>query len=103
MNAIDKRRGDDIRLEERAHLSLSSRADHNKLEYLKQMFLQYLSCRDGEVKVHIETAIENMFHFNANERGSIEERRRESTQDTLSAISNYFATSSSTTHNTNIK
>lgn len=68
----------------------------SKIQYVRQMILQYLSCKDSEVKLHIESALMTIFRFNDNERKSVEERKLEESADTLSSITNFlggFATS----------
>jgi hypothetical protein len=71
--------------------------DSSKLEYVKQMVFQYLVCKDSEVKQHLETALEAMFRFSDKEKASIEARRKESSQDTIAAISNFLMSPSTKT------
>lgn len=62
----------------------------SKVKYLRQMIFQYLSCRDVEVKLHIEGALMAIFRFNDQERYLIDERKREESQDTLVSITNFL-------------
>lgn len=62
----------------------------SKVKYIRQMVFQYLSCREPEVKLHIESALMAMFRFNDQERISIEERKKEESQDTLTSITNFL-------------
>ena len=55
--------------------STSNLLTERKQAYIRQMVLQYLSCRDPEVKVNIESALVAMFRFNDAERRAIGERR----------------------------
>lgn len=64
----------------------------SKIMYIRQMFLQYLSCRDEVVRPHIQSALIAMFRFNEQERGSIEEATKVEAplEETLTAISSFF-------------
>ena len=64
----------------------------SKIMYIRQMFLQYLSCRDEVVRPHIQAALIAMFRFNEQERLSIEEASKEEAplEETLTAISSFF-------------
>lgn len=88
MNAIERRRVDLASSAEEA-VGPSS-LDNSKLEYVKRMMFQYLTCREEEVKAHMETAMESIFRFNEKERKAIEERRRLASQDTLSSITSFL-------------
>ena len=48
----------------------------SKHQYIRHMLLQYLSCREPEVKQHIEHALLAMFRFSEAERALIEERKK---------------------------
>lgn len=62
----------------------------SKIQYVRAMVLQYLSCREPEVKLHIESALVALFRLSAAERQTIEDRRREESQDSLSSITSFF-------------
>lgn len=72
-----------------------------KLEYIKNLILQYLCCKDAVVRNHMEMAIVQMFRFSEDERQAIEERKRgeENYEEALLAsitsfVSSAFFTSS---------
>ena len=48
----------------------------SKLQYIRHMLLQYLSCKEPEVKLHIENALLAIFRFGEAERALIEERKK---------------------------
>ena len=79
MNSVDRRReehaGSKVFSEE-VVLSSSSVMDSSKFEYIKNMVFQYLICKDEEIRVNLEIAIESVFRFTEPQRRSIEERRR---------------------------
>jgi len=62
----------------------------SKLQYVRQMVCQYLSCRDSVVKVHIESALIAMFRFNEQERIGIELRQKEEAQDLTTSITSFL-------------
>lgn len=70
----------------------------SKIEYMRQTVLQYLICKDMEVKEHIEHALMTLFRFNEAEKAAIDARKKDDetdaltaiTSDTLSSISSYF-------------
>lgn len=62
----------------------------SKLLYLKQMVFQYLSCRNLEVKTHMEKALIAMLRFNDLERGAIDEARKAEDVDTLTSITTFL-------------
>lgn len=68
----------------------------SKLQYVRQMVCQYLSCRDSVVKVHIESALIAMFRFNEQERLGIELRQKEETQDLTTSITTFLGSFSVT-------
>ena len=68
----------------------------SKLQYVRQMVCQYLSCRDSVVKVHIESALIAMFRFNEQERLGIELRQKEEQQDLTTSISSFLGSFSVT-------
>lgn len=49
----------------------------NKLQYVRNLILQYLSCKDPIVREHMEQAIMAIFRFNEGEREGISERKKE--------------------------
>jgi len=67
----------------------------SKIQYVRHMIFQYLSCRDPEVKVHIETALMAIFRMTNAEREVIETIRKEETQDALTSIADFFGSLSS--------
>ena len=67
-----------------------SKMSESKMQYIKQMVLQYLSCRDGVVRPHIEAALVAMLRFSEEERAAIELRRRDEAQDAISSIGSYL-------------
>jgi hypothetical protein len=62
----------------------------SKVKYIRTMVLQYLSCKDCEVKLHIESALMAIFRFSDLERASIEDRKKDESQDTLTSITNFL-------------
>jgi hypothetical protein len=67
----------------------------NKIAYLRQMVIRYLSCKDPVVRPHIESALVAMLRVSPEERTSIEERQKDETGDanssySLSSISNFL-------------
>lgn len=62
----------------------------SKVQYVRQMVFQYLSCREVEVKLHIEAALMAIFRFNEEERTLIEDRKKEDSQDTLTSLASYL-------------
>lgn len=69
----------------------------SKVQYVRQMVFQYLICKDPEVKSHIETAIMTLFRFSFDEKETIEKVRKEEQQDTLSSITNFLGSFTTTT------
>ena len=67
-----------------------SKMSESKMLYIKQMVLQYLSCRDGVVRPHIEAALVAMMRFSDEERAAIELRRRDEAQDAISSLGSYL-------------
>ena len=70
-------------------------------EYIRNLILQYLCCKDPIVRSHMENAIIQMFRFNEDEKNAIEERKKneENYEDALLAsitnfVSNTFYNSS---------
>ena len=66
----------------------------SKLEYIKNLVLQYLSCKDPVVRNHMEDALIQMFRFNDDEKNAIEERKKveESYEDALlSSITSFVS------------
>ena len=70
--------------------STSSNLFESKLQYIRQMVIQYMSCREAEVKLHIESALMTMLRFTEVERMAIELRRKEEAQDSLSQVTSYL-------------
>eukprot|EP01035_Chromulina_nebulosa_P017343 gene17343-22889_t len=62
----------------------------SKIQYIRQMVFQYLSCKDSEVKLHIESALVAIFRFNDHEKAAIEQRVKDESQDTLTSITNFL-------------
>ncbi len=63
----------------------------SKIQYIRQMVFQYLSCKDGVVKPHIESALIAIFRFNTEEKQAIESRQKEEEgQDTLTSITQFL-------------
>ena len=54
------------------------------------MIVQYLACKELEVKSHMENALMFLFRFTPAEKEAIEERRREESQDTLSSLTSFL-------------
>ena len=71
-----------------------------KHEYIKNLILQYLCCKDPLVRGHMEIAIVQMFRFTGEERNAIEDRKKgeENYEDALLASITNFV--SSTFYNT---
>lgn len=61
-----------------------------KIKYLRGMVFRYLSCKDPEVKAHIESALMAIFRFAPEEKQVIEESRSEETTDTIASITNFL-------------
>lgn len=51
---------------------------------------QYLSCKDVEVKAHIESALIAIFRFNEQEKAAVKDRKQEESTDALSTITNFL-------------
>jgi hypothetical protein len=49
----------------------------SKMQYVRHLILQYLSCKDAMLKDHMEQAIVALFRYNSTERESILERKKE--------------------------
>lgn len=63
----------------------------SKIQYIRQMVFQYLSCRDSVVKPHIESALIAIFRFNTEEKQAIESRQKEEEgQDALTSITQFL-------------
>jgi hypothetical protein len=62
----------------------------SKIQYIRHMVYQYLSCRDSEVKGHIESALIAIFRLNDQEKSIIQEKKKEESQDTLSTITSFL-------------
>ena len=62
----------------------------SKIQYVRHMVFQYLTCKDSIVKPHIESALVALFRFNDLERLAIDEQRKADTEDTITSISNYL-------------
>ncbi len=69
----------------------------SKVQYVRQMVFQYLVCSEPEVKSHIEAALIALFRFTEEERGVIESRRKEESQDTFSSFTNLFGSFTAST------
>lgn len=57
--------------------SNSSTMETSKLQYIRNLILQYLSCKDPVLKEHMESAIITIFRYNERERQSIQLRKQE--------------------------
>ena len=65
-----------------------------RFQYIRNLILQYLSCRDFEVKTHIEHAIVTIFRYDEADKEKIELRRKDESGDgtnTLGSISSLFS------------
>ena len=62
----------------------------SKVQYIKHMVFQYLSCKDPSVKPHMESALIALFRFSEGERAAIEEQRKADTVDTIASITNFL-------------
>jgi hypothetical protein len=49
----------------------------SKLQYLRNLILQYLSCKDPVLRDHMENAIMTIFRYNDKERQAISLRKQE--------------------------
>lgn len=78
-----------------SHQSLSSSSSSNSMEsskllYIRNLILQYLSCKDPILKEHMENAIITIFRYNEKEKQSIQLRKQDETS-TDSLIYSSFA------------
>jgi hypothetical protein len=71
----------------------SSGMTASKIKYVRHMVLQYLACKEPEVKQHIETALMTIFRMTPEEREVIESKRKEDATDALSSISSFLGMS----------
>jgi len=62
----------------------------SKIKYVRHMILQYLSCKEPEVKLHMETALMTIFRLTPEEREMIENKRKEDATDALSSITSFL-------------
>lgn len=62
----------------------------SKMQYIRHMVFQYLSCKDPVVRPHIESAVMAIFRFNEAERELIEERHKEETSDTILSLTGFL-------------
>ena len=62
----------------------------SKIQYVRHMVFQYLTCKDSIVKPHIESALIALFRYNELERSAIDEQRKVDTEDTITSITNYL-------------
>lgn len=65
-----------------------------KMEYIKNLILQYLCCKDIIVRNHMEIAIMQMFRFSDEEKSAIEDRKKgeENYEEALlSSITNFVS------------
>jgi hypothetical protein len=56
--------------------NVSAPLSEAKHQYIRHMLLQYLSCKEAEVKLHIENALLAIFRYTEAERALIEERKK---------------------------
>lgn len=69
----------------------------SKVQYLRQMIFQYLVCKEPEVKLHIETALMAIFRFTEEEKGAVEDKRREEESlDAFTSVSSFLGSLTST-------
>lgn len=68
----------------------------SKIQYVRHMVFQYLTCKDAIVKPHIESALIALFRYNDLERNAIDDKRKFDTEDTITSISNYLGIFTST-------
>ncbi len=102
---IDQKDLDDSRLLQPLKLASSPRVTHgnngesftggkgmaeSKVQYVRQMFFQYLVCREPEVRAHIEMALVTLFRFSEEERAAIEAKAHEDSLDTITSITNFL-------------
>jgi hypothetical protein len=59
----------------------------NKIAYLRQMVIRYLSCKDPVVRPHIESALVAMLRVSPEEKHVIEDRQKDESGDTSSVYS----------------
>ena len=71
----------------------SGNLQNSKMQYIKQMVFQYLVCKDPEVKLHVESALMNMFRFSDAEKSAIVDTRKAESDDTLTTISSFLGLS----------
>ena len=68
--------------------------DEKKNVYIRQMVLQFLTCKESEVRVNIEAALVAIFRYGEDERKAIEERRvaeqADMASDALTTITSLF-------------
>lgn len=64
----------------------------SKIQYIRQMVFQYLSCKEADVKLHIESALMAIFRFNDQEKAAVDDRKKEENADALTSISNFLGT-----------
>lgn len=62
----------------------------SKIQYVRHMVFQYLTCKDAIVKPHIESALIALFRYNDTERLAIDDQRKADTEDTITSITNYL-------------
>jgi hypothetical protein len=62
----------------------------SKIQYVRHMVFQYLSCKDASVKPHMESALIALFRYNETERAAIEEQRKADDYDTIASISTFL-------------
>lgn len=62
----------DVSVNERGNAGTLGESKH---QYIRHMILQYLSCKEPEVKLHIENALLAIFRFTEAEKSLIQERK----------------------------
>lgn len=70
--------------------SISGGLTEAKIQYIRSMIVQYLACKEPEVKAHMENALIVLFRMTPAEREAIEERRKEESQDTLTSLTSFL-------------
>ena len=71
---------------------VSTNLHESKNQYIRQMVLQYLACKDRDVKINIEAALIAMFRFNTEEKAAIATARSTNAEaNPMSALAGMFA------------
>lgn len=62
----------------------------SKIQYLRNLILQYLSCKDPVLRDHMENAIITIFRYNETEKEKIKQRKLEEANDSSSILYSSF-------------